>query len=119
MIKTLSVTIASGQSLSGAAGIGDYAVVGVIMPVAWDAANLTFQGAQESSGTFGNLYDEAGSELTVTAAAGRSIVMTGTKKDVLGGFPWIKVRSGTSGAPVNQTANRTIILLLKKNIYTS
>ena len=66
-----TVTIAATASLSDAARLPNgHEVVGITMPAAWTAANLTFQASPDGS-TFYNLYDDEGNEVTVTAAASR------------------------------------------------
>lgn len=111
--ETRNVTIGSGASLSNEIVINDYFVVGIHMPADWTAANLTFMAASEPGGTFYNVYDSDGTELTVTAAEDRAIGLSGAESAVLSGFKVIKVRSGTAGAAVNQGADREIVLILK------
>lgn len=104
-----SVTIASGQSLSDAIDLSDYSVVGVLMPTAWTAANLTFQGSVDGS-TFGNLIEKAGIELEVVAAISYLIPLSSSAFEPC---RYLKIRSGTSSAAVNQAASRTIQLILE------
>lgn len=91
--------IAQNASLSGAINIGEKVAVGILMPAVWDAANLSFQGSVDGS-AFSNIYDSSGTELTVTAAAGRYILLD---PSTFVGLTQIKVRSGTASAAVNQT----------------
>lgn len=104
-----NVTISSGQSLSAEVDLAGYSVVGVLMPSAWTAANLTFQGSLDGT-TFGNLIEKAGTELEVIAAASYLVPLTGS---AFAPARFLKIRSGTSGTPVNQGANRTIQLVLE------
>jgi hypothetical protein len=57
---TQSANIAINASLSGAVNIGEKVAVGILMPAAWDAANLTFQGSVDGA-AFSNIYDSSGS----------------------------------------------------------
>lgn len=111
-----NATIASGASLSDALDTGlvhsMQKFVGVIMPNAWTTANLTFQGSDNNS-TFSDIYDDNGTELTITAAASRAIGFRGEQQQVLSTFRFLKVRSGTSGTPVSQGAERILGLLYK------
>ncbi len=116
------VTIANGTSLSDEADLTGFQVVAIQMPAAWDAANLTFQArpgkkfattTEKPEETLQNVYDDAGTEVSVTAAASRYIAVTGTKLDALLACGALKVRSGTSGVPVNQTANRVLTLVVQ------
>lgn len=109
--RLVPVTIANGQSLSAQVGIGiGSAVVGLIMPAAWTAANLTFQASGDAS-VFNNVYDAAGTEFTVTVAVSRYIQMDPSKTDSIA---QLKIRSGTAGAPVAQSgADRVITLVVR------
>lgn len=110
MIVNREVTIANGASLSSALQIDEAFLVGIIMPGTWTAANLTLQGAGENDeSTFNNVYDKDGTEVTITAAASRYITLEPAK---FAGIKQLKVRSGTSGTPVNQGGSRTIVIIL-------
>ena len=107
-----TAVIAIDTSLSAEVDLEGFRLAGIVMPAAWTAANLTFQVATATGGTFQDLYDDAGNEVTVTAAVSRSHGI-----DLLAGVlaPWrfLKIRSGTSGVAVNQAAARTISLVCK------
>ncbi len=106
----LTATIASGASLSDALDLGGTMVTGIIMPSAWTAANLTFQVSMNGgSNDFQNLYDDS-TEVTVTAAASRNIRLNG---DLWRNFRYLKIRSGTSGAAVNQGASRSVLVVVR------
>jgi hypothetical protein len=107
-VSTLAVVIASGTSLSGAIDLGMARLARIDMPSGWDAASLTFQASPDGQ-TCNNLYDSLGVEYAVAAAASRAIIVP--LVDFMG-IRWLKIRSGTSGAPVNQTADRTLTLTL-------
>lgn len=106
-------TIGSGQSLSspvevrpqGRSGFCTAAIL--VMPSAWTTADLTFQASVDGQ-TFGDLYDDTGVEVVVKAAAGRVIVLPAA---YFWGLRWLRVRSGTSSAPVNQAAARQLTIL--------
>jgi hypothetical protein len=106
---TVTATIANGASLSGEIDTAGHSQIGLYMPADWTTANLTFQASNVSGGTFYNVYDSAGNELVVTAADDRAI------GDIpeLAPFRFIKIRSGTSAAAVNQGAARVINVILK------
>jgi hypothetical protein len=113
----VAVTILSGQSLSSAVAIGARRIVGIQMPAGWDAAGITFAAlTRQSSGnpvvpTFGKVQDAGGTEVAITAPAlDTYIALPDTA--ALGGLGQVKLRSGTAGAPVNQTADRVLGLVL-------
>jgi hypothetical protein len=102
-----TATIASGGSLSDVVRCpGGKAWAAIQMPASWTAANLTFQVSLNGT-TFYDLYDDLGIEVTVTAGATRTIRL------VAGDWwaaPWMKIRSGTTGTPVAQGAERLLTL---------
>lgn len=110
------VTILSGTALSAEVNVNAKRIVGIQMPAAWTAGALTFQAviAQAAGNpptpTFGEVVDSANAAVTVaTPAAGTYIALPDTL--ALVGLGRIKVRSGTSGTPVNQGADRVIGLV--------
>lgn len=111
-IDRISVTIASGQSVSPLVNLGAKTLVAIGMPAAWDAAVLTFQSTVDDT-NFLNVWTAAGTELSVPAAAGLYIPIDRTLWYSLNS---IKLRSGTSVTPVAQTANRTLILVTRSDI---
>lgn len=108
-IGQVEATIANGVALSGAVELLDLTPVGFIMPAAWDAANLTFQ-VGDSDDNYADLYDDLGSEVVVNASTSRVLRLVPSEW-VVGSK--LKIRSGTTGTPVNQTAARTIIILTR------
>lgn len=110
-IKT--ATIANGGSLSGEVDIEDYQFVAIMMPADWTPANLTFQASNVSGGTFVDVYNDAGDEITALAAATR-IITIDVNSLGLAPLSYIKIRSGTSATAVVQGAERTLTLILKK-----
>lgn len=105
---TKTATIANGESLSAGVRFDGAALVAIIMPAAWTAASLTFQASVDDI-TYNNVYNESGIEKTVTASTSRYIALN--PADFVGAN-YIKVRSGTSGTPVNQDAERALSLVV-------
>lgn len=93
-----TVTIANGQSLSGAISLGGGLLAAVAMPSGWTAAALSFQ-ASDDGDTYRDVHNDDGAEYTVITAASRHVAIDPSK---FSGAQWIKVRSGTAGTPVNQ-----------------
>jgi hypothetical protein len=98
------VTIAADGNLSSAADLGYCSPVRLEVPTIV-SASLTFQ-LSEDGVTYRNLYDEFGTEVTVTASTGNRIIR-------LNPAEWwnalrIKIRSGTAATPVTQTSAVTI-----------
>lgn len=107
-LERVTATISSGGSLSAAVPLGAATLVGISMPASWDSAGLTFQ--VSADGTNFQDMQTSSAELSMTAAAGKYIAVDPT---LWRGVNLLKVRSGTSGSPVNQTADRTITLVLR------
>ncbi|MBN9430802.1 MAG: hypothetical protein J0I45_00010 [Bosea sp.] len=108
-LATVTATIASGASLSGAADLGTGRLVGLIFPAAWTTAAITFQGSADGS-TFFDLYDDA----TERAIASSSVVPS--RFLALPIADWlmiraVKLRSGSAATPVVQGAARSITLV--------
>ena len=109
VMANITATIASAAALSNEIDLAGSALQTILMPAAWTAAVLTFQIAEATGGTFQDVYDDSGSEVTVTVAASRAIPMPAE----IAGARFVKIRSGTTGTPVNQGAERLIVVLLK------
>lgn len=107
--KELEVVILDTASLSAAIECDGYDILRIVMPAAWDAADLTFQVSDDGGTTFRNLYWDWGPEMVVDAAAARVIELSPFV--LMHHIDQIKVRSGTAGVPVAQTADRTFYLV--------
>jgi len=100
-------TIAASASLSGSIDLVAGTPVKIEMPVAWDAADLTFQASSDDV-MFNDFYDAAGTEVVVVASASRTMKID--PADFVG-IRFLKVRSGTSDTPVNQSSERQIKII--------
>ena len=108
MASQANVVIADEASLSGACGIGS--IIGLIVPTLVSAA-LTFQVSLDGT-NFYDLYDEAGNEVVIPASTFNRAVAAPLE---LLEWKYVKVRSGTSAAAVNQTSGPiTITLMLRE-----
>lgn len=108
-IATTTATIANGASLSGAIDLSAGRLARIAIPASWTTANLTFQTSADNV-TFNDLYDSYGTEYTATVGgASRAIIIP--LADFIG-VRYLKIRSGTTGTPVNQGADRTLTLVL-------
>lgn len=105
---TQTALIANGASLSSVIDLGAGKLVAIQMPAAWTAAALTFQASIDGTNYF-DVYDTS-TERNYTVAASRMLVLQ--LPDWVG-IKYLKIRSGTSGTPVNQGADRTLTLLVQ------
>jgi len=108
-------TIAAGTALSGPCALGALTLVGISMPTVWTAAPLTFQVSPDGV-TWQELYDGAGNEVTVTAAAGQFVIPLADPSYLWRGVNLVQVRSGTAAAPVNQVAAAVINLVTRSEM---
>lgn len=101
--------IANGAALSAAVDLGADRAHRIVLPAAWTAAALTFQASSDGVG-FADLYDRDGEVILPAAvvAANRTVVLD---QAAFYGIRYLKVRSGTSAAPVNQAAARNLLLV--------
>lgn len=103
-----TATIASGGNLSTPIEIEGAQILGFIMPAEWTSANLTFKASDTFGGTYQDIYDDSGIEVSVTVAAQGTCIGISVAALALAGFSYIKIRSGTAAVPVNQAAARVI-----------
>lgn len=105
---TLDVVIAQSASLSSAIEMPTATLLGYIMPAAWTAADMTYQGSYDGT----NWYDlHADTSGEITSAVTASKLVSVYPYDYMA-CRWLRLRSGTSGTPVVQTAARTISLIV-------
>ncbi len=108
-------TIAAGASLSGPVSLGALTLVGISMPAVWTTAPLTFQVSPDGT-TWQELYDGAGNEVTITAAAGQFIIPLADPSYLWRGVNLVQVRSGTLAAPVNQVAAAVVNIVTRSEM---
>jgi hypothetical protein len=117
-VRSVTVTIANGASLSDADAISinesrnksPHSLVAILMPAAWTAADLTFQASNDNT-TFYEMVNTAGNNVTVTGPAADEWIAIDPADFV--GVEYLKVRSGTVGAAVAQGAARVLTLLTR------
>jgi hypothetical protein len=103
-------TIANGAALSSVIDVTSLQLVGIIIPASWTTANLTFSGSPDNV-TFSDVYDDGGTELKATVIAGAYVALRNDFQCALSGLRYLKIRSGTTGTPVNQGGARTLALV--------
>ena len=111
-ILSVTAAIAAGASQSTVIDTERSALSGIIMPAAWTAADLTVLASTHAEGTFLPVYDDAGAEVLIKAAASTAIGIDVAALK-LAAFRYIKLRSGTAATPVNQADARAITIVMK------
>lgn len=109
--STAHGTILNGQAMSSPVDFGSKVLCAIVIPAAWTAAALTFQASDDGGATWWNIHDSAGNEVTVPSAAAVAGRRVSVDPSLFAGVDFIQVRSGTSAAPVNQGANRVLLLI--------
>jgi hypothetical protein len=101
--------ITAGESLSSAIDCSGGEVVRITMPPAWTEAMLTFQ--ISTDGTFFNdVFDPDGFEKKVFVVPGAAVIMP---SDYSRAITFIKFRSGTRTAPVEQEFDRAFAIAIE------
>lgn len=116
---TAQVTIANGASLSAPVNLGANILCAIQVPASWTAAALTFQASDDSGATWQSIYDSTGTEVTIPQSAAPPGQRVSINSSAFVGVDYLKVRSGTTASPVNQTALRTLTLVTRKGYGSS
>ena len=106
----LVATIGSGAALSQALDLGAGQAIGVDIPAAWDAADITFAVSTTLAGVYVPLFDSTGTEVRIAAPAVASAYSLAV---ALAPWRFLQLRSGTNALPVDQTAARAIGVVVK------
>ena len=110
--RTNIAAIAAGTSLSSAVYVGAAKLVSIGLDANWlTATTITFQGSYDGVNFF-EIYDGAGNEVSYTVAASQVIPIPGGFEGCL----YLKIRSGPSGSPVNQTNATNLTCLFHMDV---
>lgn len=105
-----TATIASGASVSATVDLSNAVLTGIIMPAAWTAADLTVEVSHDGTAWIGLAYDATATQCNnITTPA----VDTAHAFDVraMAPYQYIRLRSGTTASPVNQGADRDVLVI--------
>lgn len=118
--------IANGAALqTGEIDLRNHELLAIEMPAAWTAAAITMQGCMLNDGsvsatalteTFVDVFDSGGTEVSLTAAQAHFVVLTEAHKNLMRGLARVKLRSGTTGVPVNQGGARRLRCILGQQL---
>ena len=112
--STATVTIASGASLSGGVNLGSKILSAIIVSAAWTAGALSFQASDDGGTTWKDMFDDGGNEITIASAAVVAGQRISLDPSMFAGVDCLKVRSGLTGAPQAQGADRVLTLVSRK-----
>ncbi|MEW5687431.1 MAG: hypothetical protein AB1942_21145 [Pseudomonadota bacterium] len=106
--NTVEAIIPAGQSESQAIDLGQFIAHRLEMPDdGWTAAAITLRVSRNGE-DYDDVFVETGEYQLTSAAAGRAIILDPA---IMIGVRRLIVRSGTSGAPVNQAAERRVCVV--------
>lgn len=97
-----TAVIANSASESGVVDLSGATLCGLIMPAAFDGTTLTFSSSTSATGTFQNLYDANGNQISATIAASRNIALNPAD---FAGVRYLKIISNSA-----ESAERTITI---------
>lgn len=102
----VQATIAPGAALAPPIDLGRQRLHTITIPAEWTAAPITFRASHDGA-MFHDLYDRDGEVTLSNTAVGpeRSLAVDVA---VFFGIRFLQIRSGTSEAPVNQAAERSL-----------
>ena len=96
--------------MSNSIDLEDYQFGGFQMPAGWTTACITILASTERDGTYQPVY-QYGLEVKENVIAGKYCAVENPM--AFATLKYIKVRSGTETTPVNQSAEREIILVVR------
>ena len=114
-IRYATIDVSDDDDLSNAVELLGFQVVAVIMPAAWTAADIRFQ-VNPGDGTFRDVYDAQGVQLSLPVAASRHVLLAASEPtaNVPGGTPIISGQQVKLSASAGQAADRTIGLIIQR-----
>ncbi len=107
--KEIVFTIDIQGTVSDEIDLQGFDAMRINMPVAWTAADMTFQ-LHDGDEVWRDVYWDWGAELVIAVAAGLSIELS--VFNLLKHLRFLRIRSGTTGTPVAQDAARLITLVV-------
>jgi hypothetical protein len=105
------LTIANGASVSDALPCGNARAIAVVLPNPWTAADVGVEVSTDGGATWAPMFDNAGNEYAIKAAAAAARFVVLSLQDWLG-VTYFRLASGPSTARVNQGAQRQIVVVL-------
>ncbi len=108
-VTTVSATIGADSALSDAVDVRGTTLVGLVMPADWTSADVTLQASVDGV-SYADVYEASGVEVRLLADANRFIRL---EPAAFAGMRYVKLRSGVSGAPVNQASARSLMFVVR------
>ena len=108
--------IAAGESISSAIDKSHHGHLAIFLPAGWTTAPITFLGSTTIDGTYSQIVSATDiSEVAIPAVTASKVIVLDTEfLEALIAIPFLKVRSGTLLAPVNQGSEVSINIILRR-----
>jgi len=110
------MTIAAGESISTAVDKSHHSHIAIFLPADWTTAGITFLGSETFDGTYVQVLSATDiSEVAIPAVVASKVIVLDTEfLEALIAIPFLKLRSGTLLIPVNQVAEASINIILRR-----
>jgi hypothetical protein len=86
-----------------------FLLVGIALPTPWEGGALTYRVGLDPQ-VLRDFYRADGTEIAHVAAANRHLLVV---PEDFAGVPYLQLRSGTAALPVVQSADRTVLLIVR------
>lgn len=121
----LGSEIPNNQSLTGEFDLAEHDLFAFAIPSTFTGSTLTFQSkthhqpeagdlSVDDAEAWRNVHDTSGTEVSITVAANRIVVPTAAIKEALAPLRYLRIRCGTSAAPVNQSPTQALKIIAKR-----
>jgi len=101
--------ILNGAAITGPIDLRGSILTAIQFPAAWTAADISIQIGETETGAFAEVFTDPGTGVGTVGAwdanSGQVVLIA-----AMIGNCFVKIRSGPSGAPVNQGADRALVL---------
>lgn len=109
--EAISVAIPTDATgLSASIDLNGKTPVAIIIGGTWATADITFKGSADGTNFYDVYYNSSGTRTEYVLPAAASSFLKIPYADLLG-IHYLKIRSGTTGTPVDQTGSPTITLV--------
>jgi hypothetical protein len=110
--STATATISNGTSVSGSIDLSTTALLGFIAPSAWTTASLSLEVSVDNTNWAAAIYDSTNSSTGYWASVVAGSAYAVDTVSMLP-FRYVRLRSGTSAAPVVQGADRAFVVITR------
>jgi len=107
-IKTFLFDVSDSATVSSSHPVESYKVFGLQMPAAFTGTAITFQAAENQNGTFVDVFDESGSQISITVSTDRYIGLDAAALEIAAAM-WIRLVSNDT-----EVADRTVLMHMKE-----